>query len=293
MAHSRKWVSLAILILALVGLGALATGLPRMDLKPGQIYRLPQASNAVTQTFSLATSEQRRFLTMRGLLTLALVVYPIYILISLMTRHGRKRLARDLAILFLLIVFLLWYNQNGEKFLAGLSRPAAAVVTQQLDEAEKFPLAVFDPATPRWIPVALLTGGALLLAALVGSIVWRLYSEGERGGSASPVNPHKQIAAEAEQAVQAIQAGAEVKDVVLRTYYNLERILDEQHGMQRQQAVTPSEFAEALGQYGLPKGAVAELTHLFEEVRYGEVKTDVVMQQRALTAFNAIVIMMP
>ncbi|MBP1693380.1 MAG: putative rane protein [Chloroflexi bacterium] len=293
MTQSRKWITLAVLVIALAGLAALAIGLPRMDFKPGQIYRLPQESNSVIQMFSMASPEQRRFLTLRGLLTLILIVYPIYILISLLTQRGRKRLARDLAILFLLIVFLLWYNQTGEKFLSGLGKNAVIEPIQQSSEMGDIPLAVFDPSTAHWIPVVLLAGGAVLLAAMVGSIVWWLYTPGPRGGSTSLATPRQKIAAEAEQAVHAIEAGEEVKDVVLRTYYKLERILEEQRGVLRQQAATPSEFAESMGQYGLPKGAINELTHLFEEVRYGEVKTDSAMQRRALTAFNAIIIMLP
>ena len=57
--------------------------------------------------------------------------------------------------------------------------------------------------------------------------------------------------------------------------------------------MTPSEFAEALGRQGLPAGAINDLTHLFEAVRYGNQQPDPGMQQRALNAFRAIEVMAP
>jgi hypothetical protein len=60
------------------------------------------------------------------------------------------------------------------------------------------------------------------------------------------------------------------------------RIVREQRGLQRNSAVTASEFISALVKIGLPKTAVVHLTKLFEEVRYGSKQHSYSEEQKAI-----------
>jgi hypothetical protein len=55
----------------------------------------------------------------------------------------------------------------------------------------------------------------------------------------------------------------------MRCYYEMSRVLRQQRGIRRHQAMTPREFATFLEEAGLPTEAVRRLTELFEQVRYG------------------------
>jgi len=291
MTSTRKWITILLLVVVLGGLAVLAAEIPRLNLTRGQYFQLPEGSNPVVETFAAATAPERRFLMLRSVLTLIVIFYPLYILASLLTPRGRQRLLKDLIRLSVFIVLLIWFNQNGEKILNGMNpvvQPAADLKPEFLEE---LPLAVFNPNTPHWIPIAILILGALLVALIAGSIAWWYLPE--RRGKPVPVSAAQKIAEQAEEALQAIESGEEVKDIILRTYYRMEQTLAEERGLSRPQAMTPSEFAAALGQQGVPLGAVQDLTQLFEMVRYGGGQSSAAMQQRASTALRAIVMGMP
>ena len=59
-------------------------------------------------------------------------------------------------------------------------------------------------------------------------------------------------------------------------------------GIRRQEAVTPSEFEKQLEDAGLPREPVADLTRLFEEVRYGSKILGEWEGRRAIACLTAI-----
>lgn len=290
--NTRKWILLLVLAAVLVGLAVIAAGLPQLRLNRGQYFRLPEPAERAAVYFGEGTSSEVQLRFLSVVLILTIVVYIIYIIASLFTRRGRQRLLRELIRLSLIVILFVWVNRNGEQYLSGLGPPLDTTVNFEQEALEQAPVAEFDPATPRWLSIALLAGGALVLAAMAGAAVWWWYVPDApfKGEAASPA---QKIAAEAEQAAQAIESGAEVQDVVLRTYYRMEKILAEERSLARPLAMTPSEFAEALGKNGLPQGAIQDLTRLFETVRYGGAQPDPDMQQRAVKALRAITLGMP
>jgi len=77
------------------------------------------------------------------------------------------------------------------------------------------------------------------------------------------------LSAEANQALDDLSAGAHLEDTILRCYAEMHRIVERRRGLRRQEAMTPREFTQELKRSGLPETAVDQLTHLFEQVRYG------------------------
>jgi hypothetical protein len=61
------------------------------------------------------------------------------------------------------------------------------------------------------------------------------------------------------------------------------------HGIRRQEAMTPSEFANRLESVGLPGDPVRRLTRLFEAVRYGAKKPGQDESHEATVCLNAII----
>lgn len=292
MTNTRKWITILALVAVLVGLAALAASLPELKLNRGQYFRLPENAERAAESFGAGTRPEVQFKLLSSILVMMIIFYVVYILVSLLTKRGRQRLLRELIRLTLIVILFVWVNKNGEKYLAALGPPVDAVVNVSQEGLANAPVAEFDPATPSWIPIALLAAGTLVLAAMVGAAVWWWYYP-EKHGDLTEATPAQKLAAEAEQAVQAIEAGEEVSDVILRTYYRMEKILAEQRNLARARAMTPSEFAVALGQHGLPQGAIQELTRLFEAVRYGGAQPDTEMQSRAVKALRAITLGMP
>jgi hypothetical protein len=291
MTTTRKWVIIVLLLAVLGGLAVLAAAVPRLNLERGQYFQMPKGNNPVVETILAASAPERRFLMLRSVLTLIVILYPIYILLSLLTRRGRQRLVKDLARLTFFIILLLWFNKNGEKLLSGIGPAELQSPDLGNELLSDLPVAVFNPNTPSWIPIALLLLGALLAALVAGSIAWWYLPERRR--KQATVATAQKIAEQADQALQAIQAGEEVEDVILRTYYQMEETLSEERGLTRPQAMTPGEFAEALGRQGVPSGAVHDLTQLFEAVRYGGAHASPAMQKRATNALQAIALGMP
>ena len=97
------------------------------------------------------------------------------------------------------------------------------------------------------------------------------------------------LADEAQQAISAIQSGSRLEETITRCYREMCRVLQEERGIERGVAMTPSEFEEVLAGRGMPKQAVHQLTHLFEDIRYGSKPAGPREEQIAIDSLTAIV----
>jgi hypothetical protein len=150
------------------------------------------------------------------------------------------------------------------------------------------PLLAFDPASvPGWGAQAVLVVLAVLLAGLAALLVWWLWQPKRKPGELSDLT-RIQLAGQAQEAVDALEAGMDLKDTILRCYYQMAAILAKERNLERPLAMTPAEFAGHLTAQGLPKWPVNELTRLFEMARYGGYHLGRVEQERALECLSAI-----
>ena len=83
-----------------------------------------------------------------------------------------------------------------------------------------------------------------------------------------------EIAEIARTAVTGLSDGEASKNVIIRCYLDMNRMVGEKRGLVRENASTPAEFAGQLARMGLPRGAVDGLTGVFERVRYGGKEAD-------------------
>jgi hypothetical protein len=125
---------------------------------------------------------------------------------------------------------------------------------------------------------------ALLLAGLVFGIGRYLWP--------TPAPPDEtalhELAREAQTALDDLEAGVDLHDVIIRCYVEMGRVLAESRAIERPQGMTPHEFEEQLLALGLPSAPVSQLTRLFEATRYGRQTADPTQQQAAVAALQAI-----
>ena len=81
--------------------------------------------------------------------------------------------------------------------------------------------------------------------------------------------PLEEVAREAQKAIAQISNGADLKEEVVRCYFEMTQVLGRRRGLKRERAMTTREFETYLQDEGLPDIYIRRLTRLFEKVRYG------------------------
>ncbi len=142
------------------------------------------------------------------------------------------------------------------------------------DSSQESPIVV-----PRWVTYLV----AMTLALPLVWLGWRLV---RRATSPKPPTFSDELREISAQAVNDLRAGVSVEQVVIRCWAQMADILAPRAGGVAP-AVTPRELAHLLASRGVRHDSVAELTRLFEEVRYGA-RADEARRERALAALAAI-----
>ena len=124
---------------------------------------------------------------------------------------------------------------------------------------------------------------ALLLAALIGFIRRRVRSR-------PSLSPLQELAVEAQTAINAIQAGYDLKTTIVTCYREMSRVVREEEDITRGSAMTAREFGNRLVAQGLPEEPVTTLTRLFEQVRYGHLPAGGDEEKMALSCLGDILI---
>ena len=146
---------------------------------------------------------------------------------------------------------------------------------QQLLEFQVAPIG--DPPASLFFSVKV----GLVLAGIifVGWLVTRVFRRGQKDNI---------LAAEAESAIQAITNGVNLGGVIIRCYLNMEKVISEERGIDRDQSMTPYEFKTYLINKGIPKMPIQVLTTLFEKARYGNQCLTEQDELDALSSLSAI-----
>jgi hypothetical protein len=125
---------------------------------------------------------------------------------------------------------------------------------------------------------------SLLLVALMGFLGYRIWNRVRNRWKTVPAD----LADEARRARDMIEAGADLRNTVLRCYYEMCRIADEKRNIRRQESMTTREFENVLLEEGLPVESVDRITRLFERVRYGAEHLAQEEEQEALRCLSEI-----
>lgn len=194
---------------------------------------------------------------LKGLLSLGILVVVTNILIVILKNTSIQQLLARLAILIVLIACGYLLSKLDIELPPGESAAVVApVATETAAGAAIAPLG--DPPTG-WFQVVkiLLIGTACLFGA------WLVFK------SLRISKPGDALAVEVGAALQAIENGADFRDVIMNAYLGMLQIVREEHGIEREESVTPREFETLLAARGIAREPILQLTRLFEKVRYG------------------------
>jgi hypothetical protein len=268
---------------AVAALLFVAAGLPRLELLPGQ--PLPQILSETGTGGSIAglPGGDLILFLLRAVYFAGLVCLPFFVIYLILNPKARKQFFKDL-LRVLVFCLILWMGSN---LLRRLGSQGEEQTMEGAGAASNLPgigeVLQFSPQTQPWLILLVSALLALALCGLAGLALWLMLRR------KPPEPPLKRIALQAQAALEAIQAGGDLRNIVIRCYAEMSRVLNDTLNIQRAAHMTPREFEAALEGRGLPPQPVRTLTRLFEEARYGTAAPGEPEERQALDSLAAIV----
>ncbi|HVU14572.1 MAG TPA: DUF4129 domain-containing protein [Phototrophicaceae bacterium] len=260
----------------------LAMSLPRQVLFQGQPFSLDEAQPN-TAAAAPALSNDDLFDTLfRGGMALVLVLVPVYIVYSLLTPNGRRRLIGNVILIIILLLIAQYIQDHPPP--PNQQTTEAALGAQPPPESNGIPPSVFPTEPPPWLTVAVIAVFAAAVIAVILLIFW-LRNRNQPKADLTMIA----LVEAAQSTIESIQAGGDLKYTVIRCYQEMMRVVREQRGIAREDTMTVREFEDELISRGLPSEAIRTLTRLFEQVRYGSLPTTDADEAVALGALTDIV----
>ena len=281
MTDRKRIGVLLVSALAIAALVLLVAGLSDLELQPGRpLARRGQTGDAAALFPGGVTGAELLSYLLAVVYFAAILLLPFAIVYVIVSPEARKRVLRSLGLLLWFVALFLVMRTRPELFeqlqlqLGGAPLP---------DDATLGPFEL-GAGTPPWLALLVTLGLAVLAAATLVGLAWYLWRR-----SHPPAGPLEKLAREAQDAIDALQAGADVKDTVMRCYFEMGRVLGEQRGVRRAETMTPREFEERLRGVGLPEAHIVQLTRLFEGVRYGTRSPSPDQERQAVDSLAAVV----
>ncbi|MCS7056402.1 MAG: DUF4129 domain-containing protein [Thermoflexales bacterium] len=259
----RKSRALALLLGALVALFVLAIGITDLPLLPGQWFAINLLPFARPEGGSIGGGEAI-VLFVRILLAVALLLLPINLIAVIFMREARRRLLIHIATAIALWALLNMIVQAARDLPENLLEQAGQRGERTDGMPPLTPLPDFTPNPSEWAVLAAALAISLLIVGLAGIAGWAIWRRRMRADDSLA-----RLGRRAQAALDELESGADLGSVVIRCYRDMTRVLQQERGIAREVAMTPSEFEQMLRGKGLPQAAVQQLTRVFEDVRYG------------------------
>ena len=272
----------------LLALVLLAISLNGLQLAPGQPVSFQQLAPQVSS--ANGTNDLSGIFTavFRVAMIIFWILVPVFIILILLDKEARRRFLRSLALIVPLLLLLYYFSsvrqtQNALDIASPSAFNAATLVPPQSEAPP--PPAYTPPAS--WV-TNLATGliaGAIALV-VVGAVftIWRRWKNQQQ-----LQEPLSQVQREAQAALEAIYAGGDLRETILRCYVQMVEALKQYRGISREYDMTPHEFELYLEKRGLPREPVRQLTQLFEQVRYGAAQPGRQEERMAINSLSAII----
>lgn len=291
MAKSQKFRLMIFILLMIATTTALASGLSDLSLSAGRPVPILEILRRLGGTgLPLPGLPQLPFNVIPLLVGCAWSMIIIMMVLFILMPNKRKELLKRILTytVWLLVIYALVFSFHPGQ-LAEFEPPVqnGASSGEAFDEDNPlFSPPEFVIAPPAWF-VIIISGLVLTGLFLIMWAVWRRLPK--------PLEPFDNEAAlerlgqEAQEAIDRLQAGHDLKDTIQRCYFEMGQILSQQYGYVRQHGMTPREFEQHLSQSGLHSQHIQRLTRLFEMVRYSPHQADAQTQAEAEACLTAIV----
>ena len=224
------------------------------------------------------------------ILALGLPLVIIFAFIFFPMLKSRNTILALLIVIAIILFFMWTTSQTRVVDQEELAPTAVPVATQPPEIVEEDPaepaLPPSDPAplVPPWVSTLVTTMFLLLLLGVAALVIWFFWPR-----EPFVFSPMRELSQDAEEALNDLRSGADLRNVILRCYVEMGYTVSEWRGIQRTQDMTPHEFEATLTAMGLPPEPVANLTHLFETVRYGTTKPGKEEEKTAESSLTAII----
>jgi hypothetical protein len=289
MTKSEKYRKLLLISGVLVLLLILAAGISNIQMQTGNPFPFTWQQAPPGESTPLGNGNWI-LVFIRGVLILCAISIPIYVFINLLTPAGRRRLLKgviQLAVILVIFYFLSRLVESGNK------EEPKQVDQPTLETGGGLPLTDGVPETPvaetstssPWLDAGICIGLAAILAIMITVLAWGIYrASREAAGDAM-----SRLADQAQDAIDALHAGGNIRDTVIRCYIQMTQVLAEERNVRREEAMTPHEFEQILlTRLKLPEAPVRRLTGLFEAVRYGDYHPGKREEMEAIDSLSAI-----
>ncbi len=275
----RIW-TLVFACVALIALFLLSAGISELDFSYGEPFSILKEAETEGGSLELPTFSGGYVRIILYIFAGLQVLLPLAIIYFLISSDARKRVIRTLFSLLWIVALYFLIRSGVYSFSPPETTPPDALPLGEALARE----AEFTYSAPQWLVTLVTIGLAISIAALGVGIALYIRRRIQRKSS-----PLEKLAHEAQEAIDAIQAGADLKNTVIRCYHEMSLILLQQRGLKRAAAMTPREFERDLEDSGLPREQVRVLTRLFEMVRYGTKVPDQEEEILAIESLSAIV----
>lgn len=259
--NDRKRILLALFILAGIVIILFTASINQMEFSPGLVLENPFDDSGPNGT-DLNWNQRNLFELWRIISTIILVVLlPMSIVYFIISKEARKRILRSVVFLTLSVYALFIILQNLENFqqMDFFQNLFQNGESSQTTAGELNDLANSEPS------ILVTIFAAFFVTLTIFSMVYWLY---QRAQAANP--PIDDINTTIGTAIQEIKANHDIRNVVIRCYSDLQRIIEKAHGQARKSSMTPREFHNHLLGYGIRHESIINLTRLFEKARYSQ-----------------------
>jgi hypothetical protein len=264
MLNDRKTRALLIAILVLVILASLvlSISLTGLQLRGGieSIGTIEDETSSISELPGKAAHPlSLNFLqAVAAIVFLVLVIFLSIRVVKILVQHstqwrGLWKIIVALVGVALIMVFLgnltpvgIYDPLQDEVYLT----PTPSIPIQNIEVGE-------TPNGLRWLVLAVLLAGLTLLA-----------NYGLR--RTKNTRPGDKIVHNAEDALDSILRGDDFRNVILRCYFEMSRVIQEENGVERDSTMTVREFEDELGTRGFDLEPIHKLGMLFEKARYSD-----------------------
>ncbi|MFC1533286.1 DUF4129 domain-containing protein [Thermodesulfobacteriota bacterium] len=273
MQIDNKHLILSVLVSAVLITILMAASLPNLDFRPGKGgFASIQKDGTELNGTSSPLWMIRHIVRSPRLLLLAIT--PLLIIYCIRSPRALLRLIILCCVclgLYLLRDHIPW----GKIPFVRKNIPLLAEQAQGLPTIDRL-----TPTPPWWLVLFSSLGFSTLIFG-ISVYIWRRLRP--------QTSTRNLVVREVKKTLADLKQGVDIKEGVLRCYYEMTRVVSQQLGFKRKHSMTAREFESALEEIGLPGDRIRRLTLLFEKVRYGAKNLDTQEENEAVDCLTAII----